>query len=117
MEKKSYEERRESVRALFERLELSIVDENDERWIRCTKCGCIETTDKFTYYGGSGADRNYGSCRACSAKYTVEFNQNVKKADDRLSEIQKQKAIAEEKLKLEYIEIGKHIAYSEMGLE
>ena len=111
----SYEERRESVISKFNMLEQQVVDSAGGRWVKCNGCGRIETPEKFISYGGKGPEINYGCCRECSIKANIEFLKQRKEYLNKAELRRQEKEKAEEALKLEYIEIGKQLAYIELG--
>ena len=60
----SYEGRRNSVLPQMDQLTKLVIDDIGVRWLKCEKCGAIETEDKFWSYGG----QNYltrGICNKC----------------------------------------------------
>ena len=48
----------------IEQQETQVHDSLGERWIKCKKCGSINTEDKFYDYGGPG-NINLGFCYNC----------------------------------------------------
>lgn len=56
---------RAEVIALMDQQQTQVIDSSGNRWIKCEKCGLIDTDDKFASYGGQN-HINLGSCYNCS---------------------------------------------------
>ena len=63
----SYEARRESILHKMNQQEHIVKDSMGERWIKCEKCGAIETTQHFGIYGGQNR-ATLGICNKCDKK-------------------------------------------------
>lgn len=59
----TYEARRESILPLMEHQTELALDATGARWLRCEKCGAVETVDFFQEYGGPNRVR--GICYKC----------------------------------------------------
>ena len=63
----SYEARRESILHKMNQQEHIVKDSMGERWVKCEKCGAIETTQHFGIYGGQNR-ATLGICNKCDKK-------------------------------------------------
>lgn len=60
----TYEERKQSILPFIEQQESLVRDSLGVRWIKCEKCGTIDSDNQFSCYGGTGHN-NLGLCRNC----------------------------------------------------
>ena len=63
----TYEERKASIIDKMSQQKYQVRDQIGVRWICCKECGCVETDDKFSSYGGSN-ELNLGVCYECVRK-------------------------------------------------
>ena len=67
----SYDERRQSILSVIDQQKKPVKDEFGKRWIRCEKCGAVETEEKFWTYGGEN-HVNLGTCYECTKREDVQ---------------------------------------------
>jgi len=60
----TYEQCKQEVLPLMEQQREQARDSLGKRWVKCEKCGVIDTDDKFAIYGGQGR-MNLGICNNC----------------------------------------------------
>jgi hypothetical protein len=60
-----HEQLRLEVISLMDQQQTQARDSSGNRWIKCEKCGLIDTDDKFASYGGQN-HINLGICYSCS---------------------------------------------------
>ena len=61
----SDDKHRAEVIALLDQQQTQVTDSSGNRWVKCEKCGLIDTDDKFASYGGLNRI-NLGICYNCS---------------------------------------------------
>ncbi len=65
------EEFEKSIQTLLEQQEEPVIDEENNRWVKCEFCGLIDLASKFKSYGGPGRV-NLGTCSECSKNIPIE---------------------------------------------
>ena len=61
---KAYEQRKEEILPVIEQQQKPARDSTGRRWVKCEKCGKIDTDEKFVSYGGTN-HVNLGLCSNC----------------------------------------------------
>lgn len=61
----TYCQRRDEILPQIDQQQFPTCDSSGRRWVKCEKCGCVETDEKFVSYGGQN-HVNLGICRDCS---------------------------------------------------
>lgn len=61
----TYERCKQEVLPIIAQQQIQAHDSLGNRWVKCEKCGIIDTDDKFVSYGGQGR-LNLGTCSNCS---------------------------------------------------
>ncbi len=65
------EELKKSLLILLEQQEEPVIDEDNNRWVKCEFCGLIDLASKFKTYGGEGRV-NLGTCSECAKSIPIE---------------------------------------------
>lgn len=67
----SYEERRQSILSYIDQPRVQARDITGTRWLKCERCGCIDTDANFAVYGGGTDYWNWGVCNTCDRKRKI----------------------------------------------
>ena len=65
------EELKKLLRTKLEQQDEPVIDEDNNRWVKCEFCGLVDLANKFKTYGGAGRV-NLGTCYKCAKNIPIE---------------------------------------------